>query len=199
MVLSRFLRRAVLFPLSVTAPGLVGCGGQAATDAGGRDAGRDSATDATAPDSSADGSGVDATPAPCTADPNVVSYSYGSCESWTFDFNGTAASCGLGDGGCSLPLSTCEAICPRVDGGEIGVAFCCIEATGTPPSVNQLTCETACVPGRLPRGVASWAPRGSSSPAARFLARMAYFEAASVHAFERLARELAAHEAPERL
>lgn len=53
--------------------------------------------------------------------------------------------------------------------------------------------------GRRPAGLRACPPVRASHPEAAFLAGAAYLEAASVDAFERLERELAAHGAPHRL
>ena len=65
----------------------------------------------------------------------------------------------------------------------------------TSPSMVTVTCTVQCT-GRLTEGYC--APGGVRGDAER-LAAMAYLEAVSVHAFERLERELAAHGAPANL
>lgn len=56
-----------------------------------------------------------------------------------------------------------------------------------------------CVVGRRPAGLREPARRCQPSPAARYLADAARLEAASVHAFRHIARELELHQAPRRL
>jgi hypothetical protein len=55
------------------------------------------------------------------------------------------------------------------------------------------------VPGRRPAGLLATRVAGTSDAVAAWFARAAWLEAASVPAFERLAHELAAHRAPDRL
>ncbi|HEX8795055.1 MAG TPA: hypothetical protein VF765_29110 [Polyangiaceae bacterium] len=98
-------------------------------------------------------------------------------------------------GQCDLPplfVSEAKSLNPRAlstpsDGG-VGVLVC-------PPSTSAVTvtCRVSCIGGRLTDGYC--APAGLGSEGAR-LAAMAYLEAVSVHAFERLERELEAHRAP---
>jgi hypothetical protein len=69
------------------------------------------------------------------------------------------------------------------------------------PGGATLVCQYGMCTGRRPPGLLPAAPRSdaSPSPVARFLAHVAHLEAASVVAFERLAAELRAHGAPDRL
>jgi rubrerythrin len=66
-------------------------------------------------------------------------------------------------------------------------------------SGGHITCYYGpCQTGRRPEGLVDDAVNGPDS-VARYLAQMAHLEAASVDAFERLARELRVHRAPARL
>jgi hypothetical protein len=71
------------------------------------------------------------------------------------------------------------------------------ESASTPPT---LTCYGGpCQTGRRPEGLVPSEARDAGDAVARYLAEMAWLEAASVPAFERLTRELEAHGAPQRL
>src|SRR5580700_10937595 len=95
------------------------------------------------------------------------------------------------DGGV-LTFAQCSAICPVPDGG-FGPYGC------GPAVVNGASVISCyyCAAGRRAEGTAP-APAMGETPGS-FLAHCAYLEAESVHAFRRLARELAAHAAPARL
>lgn len=131
----------------------------------------------------------------------------GSCLGWMYPFYGSYAECG-GDTGL-LSQSACQKLCPPPpDGGGVpagsAVAGCGILACGDGPANcsigNALGCMyDVCGFGRRPAGLRRRPTGADLRPVASFLARMAYLEAASVPAFERLARELAAHRAPARL
>jgi len=76
-----------------------------------------------------------------------------------------------------------------------------VSSTGDVSVVQDVVIETGdpnCVSGRRPEGLAPHARRSQDALGA-FFAECAYLEAASVPAFERLARELRAHGAPARL
>ena len=86
------------------------------------------------------------------------------------------------------------------DGGLFGVAYyarvVCSEPDG---GASLLTCTyyPTCIGGRAPAGLL--VPRAFGDHAAAWLARAAHLEAASVAAFEDLARELAGHGSPRQL
>ncbi len=110
----------------------------------------------------------------------------------SYPLAGPASSCHPEDGG-QLTASQCAALCaPQVP------VSCTVydDANG-----SYVSCYFGpCVTGRRPQGLtAARASFGGSTETARFLAETAYLEAASVGAFERLARELLAHGAPRRL
>lgn len=95
---------------------------------------------------------------------------------------------GIGVVGCgSRDFKGCTPIALTGDGG---LEIDCNE--GPPPDVSKPLCT-----GRRPAGLA--AVRVGNQGLARFLAQSAHLEAASVIAFRRLARELTAHGAPNRL
>jgi hypothetical protein len=101
----------------------------------------------------------------------------------------------LPDGGFATPCQSgavCTAHCPY------RYTTCC---GPTPDSTGalELTCVLVCPgPGRRPAGLAAPAPAPGCATG-QFFAEAARLEAASVHAFRVLGRELAAHGAPARL
>ena len=169
---SPWLRRLVLFQLAVTSSLLVTCGGQKKPT--------------------------------CSVEPNVPPTGSGGsqCQTWTYIFDGTPSECTMDS---SPSPATCQALCPALPpgtGSGLALSNWCLRRVTPSWGVQTLTCTWGyCQPavGRRPRGLRAWKEKGTHRPAARALARMAYFEAASVPAFERLARELEAHGAPERL
>ena len=102
--------------------------------------------------------------------------------------------CGLGWDGGAIPSDTCKVLCGPDDGGGIPFAFCYVTKLGDGQAIQ---CNT-CVAGRLNEGYAVATTEAETALAAHF-ALGAELEAASVHAFERLARELEAHGAPKGL
>jgi hypothetical protein len=132
----------------------------------------------------------------------------GTClESLGYAFDGTWSDCaGNYDGG--VPLSVCNTLCPPPS-GEFGqfagypLGDCRIETGCSLPGCTtkgELVCQYSFPScngiGRRPRGLRSLQERRALSPPGRYLVRMAYLEAASVVAFERLAHELETHGAP---
>jgi hypothetical protein len=116
----------------------------------------------------------------------------GPCNAWQFSFSGSSAECGADAGVFSY--AQCQQYCPR-DPADAGFSpnRCTL-------SDGLLTCYYGiCGTGRRPAGLRSPRPARARHPVARFLARSAHLEAASVHAFDHLARELDAHGAPPRL
>jgi hypothetical protein len=108
----------------------------------------------------------------------------------SFPLEGPASACHPDDAG-TLTQEQCNALCtPRVP------VSCSVSESA---SGSYVDCYYGpCVTGRRPEGLANPETSGPDA-AARFLAETAYLEAASVEAFERLARELEAHGAPRRL
>ena len=94
-----------------------------------------------------------------------------------------------GVGGC-----VAGAVCPQAGCPSDYMVCCPIVGDGG----MQLQCSYYCATGRRPDGLEPAAPAGGSVVGAYF-ADIAHLEAASVHAFSRLADELAAHGAPARL
>jgi hypothetical protein len=111
-----------------------------------------------------------------------------------FDLVGPASACDPDDAG-TLPLSRCDALCP-VEGTSAKAVSCSVSQDTTG---GHLSCYYGpCATGRRPEGL-PFDKLAGPDEVARFLAETAYLEAASVAAFERLARELEAHGAPGRL
>jgi rubrerythrin len=109
-----------------------------------------------------------------------------------------------------LPSDLCEKLCPPTepDGGTTALTGCGVlevTATGTidlaadggtaAPGGYVECCYYPCFTGRRPEGLTLGEPSGDDK-VGRYLASVAYLEAASVHAFERLTRELTTHDAP---
>jgi hypothetical protein len=95
---------------------------------------------------------------------------------------------------CSV---ACEALKPTENGGASAE---CISETdgGSVGSEHMAQCQTLNICGRRLDGLVD--PRVSNATAlGETLARAAWLEAASIHAFRRLARELRAHRAPDSL
>jgi hypothetical protein len=194
--ISRLVRRVVGLHASIVLPVLVACSGKVASSTllvdGGGEAG----------DGGGDGNDT------CTVLSSTPLYQTedASCYSLVFPISGTAAQC-MTNGG--LSQAECETLCPPaqdVGDASVGLESCrvgdcnALLGPGKCPTPNALMCIYAgCVGGRRPAGLGRCRLRGTIQPVARFLARAAYLEAASVDAFERLARELAAHGAPRRL
>jgi rubrerythrin len=194
----------VALHLSALAPVLVACGHMSSAsvgvEAGGesgadRSGNADASSDATIEGASDDASSDDADacdlpPAPpCSVVPDAAQYCGGSCSIWCSLFNGTPDQCGVGPDG-SLSAEQCAQHCPDTD-----AAPTCSIVWNSGCSYGNISCGYGCAPGRRPAGLHPSRPRAGSATAA-LLAQMAYLEAASVDAFERLASELAAHGAP---
>ena len=104
----------------------------------------------------------------------------------------------LSDGGVGTGDMACEELCAQVGGG----APCSLKPSAqNSPELDEVWCEVQFLcEGRRPEGLGSDGALAVGVPALGALfAKMAHLEAASVPAFERLADELAAHGAPERL
>src|SRR5581483_2919120 len=109
-----------------------------------------------------------------------------------------AAGCGSPPGtggppGCGGANSYFVAGAAIPDGGTCQ-DVCKNPPTGCLPVDGGILCEQLCT-GRQPEGLAK-APRATGSALGRWLADVAYLEAASVDAFRRLARELRTAGAP---
>jgi hypothetical protein len=132
----------------------------------------------------------------CLLAPYPCGTPLGNCSvlGGTYDLAQSAASCDPLDSG-ALDAAVCETLCPNWYGGSNACAVFDDDAGG------HVKCSYRCVGGRRPEGLveARSATHTHHGPVAEVLARMAYLEAASVPAFERLARELDAHCAPRRL
>ncbi|MDP9036920.1 MAG: ferritin-like domain-containing protein [Myxococcota bacterium] len=109
---------------------------------------------------------------------------------YTYALAGDISSCNPGVGG-ALTRAQCTALCPNQP------AISCFVTAGSPPTLrcNGVPCQT----GRRPEGLPANERLRAGDAVARYLAEMAWLEAASVPAFERLTRELEAHGAPQRL
>jgi hypothetical protein len=199
-LVSRAIRQAVRLHLSFAAPALLACGGATVPGQGGSEGNDAAAADAGAADAAtADAATADVgadSPARCSVTSTTPLPIYtGSCPSTVFPFNGTSEECAA-DG--NIP---CATLCPS--GADLGgTAITC--SLQTYQGVQELWCSytTMCMEGRRPEGLSP--PRATRTlrrarPVGRYFAQAAHLEAASVHAFERLARELAAHRAPRAL
>jgi hypothetical protein len=103
---------------------------------------------------------------------------------------GEPADAGSCDNGGYYDL--CLVVCPAA---YEGLFYRCERVTA-----SVVRCYYSSPPcGRRPAGLEHFAHEGGSDPIAGMLAEMAFLEAASVSAFQTLARELAAHGAPRRL
>ena len=105
---------------------------------------------------------------------------------------------------CRLDVDACYALCEMaMERAGIGDAptACDVDFVGDHVDVavawERGTSHPSCpVPGRRPGALAAPAPTRAASRAGAWLARAAWFEAASVHAFVQLAGELEHHGAP---
>ncbi len=100
-----------------------------------------------------------------------------------------SAACNLDTATCDLPQSYLDAFnALHAEAGTVDGGTDCPQISWV-----TLTCASRCTGGRLTEGFAT--RNGAGSDGER-LAHTAWLEAVSVHAFERLERELAAHGAP---
>lgn len=181
-LVSRAIRRAALLSLSAGA-----CGGTAAGNTGMQ----------TAIDASTDGVVIDKL---CSVTSLVPNGGGGSCSNnlLEFPFNGTAPECGADDAG-NFVANRCAELCPPNSDSAPNPPLSCSIASAGGESWELWCTYGPCGNGRRPEGLRPCPPRRAACPAATYLARMAFLEAASVLAFARLGRELAAHGAPRRL
>jgi hypothetical protein len=120
--------------------------------------------------------------------------------------------CGLPPGsvaqGCQLGIGQCGTLCNQVPTLQriCGIYECLVVDASAIPDTTPLTLECAtglskCAPGlgRRPEGLACSSPRSGGDAVGAMLAEMAHLEAASVHAFRRLGRELSGLGAPRAL
>jgi hypothetical protein len=129
-------------------------------------------------------------PSVCTVQ-NPGKQAFGSCTEWEFTLSGSVAQCGADDAG-NVPLSKCQELCASAPSSLGTLSSCMVSLAG-------LQCVYGCAAlGRRPSGLRA-SPVRERRTIPRFLATAAFLEAASVPAFERLARELAAHGAPRAL
>jgi hypothetical protein len=189
-----------------------GCGGAITAGEGPGDAGRDAAGDAGGGgDGGNDGSGGDAAPdsingcggCGCGTNPQPTKQATAAqacaiLEDQGYLYNPAYGAtctqvCGQGYG-CELPdayFAQVKALNPdagpSADGGPAPLQC------PSSPATLTVTCLEMCL-GRLTKGYV--APRRANWGDAEGLAARAYLEAVSVHAFERLQRELVAHAAP---
>ena len=111
-------------------------------------------------------------------------------------FHGTAADC-KADGDGNLSPEQCARLCPADWSMAIG---CSVDWSAAPELIScSYGRQVVCFSGRRPLGLQPPSRKASRTPSGRLLAEMAYLEAASVHAFVVLARELEGHGAPARL
>ncbi len=107
-----------------------------------------------------------------------------------------AADHDAGDGACNPGPPDCYRLCPMDVGGSF-VGTCKVVSDG---GQTLLECDYYPHPcGRRPSGLAATRSRAAMPAIRRILADAAFLEAASVDAFDILARELASHRAPARL
>jgi hypothetical protein len=122
---------------------------------------------------------------------------------------GPASACPIYDAGLSglppmLSPELCAMLCPPTDGGtwscgtiDVMPGIVITQDGGNVAPGTYVGCcfGPGCYTGRRPEGLTLEPTRGDDK-VGRYLASVAYLEAASVHAFERLTRELARHNAP---
>jgi hypothetical protein len=119
---------------------------------------------------------------------------YGPCTT-LYALAGDISACNPGSNG-ALSTAQCAALCPVPY--VPALATCSVSESATMPPT--LTCSGGpCQTGRRPEGLGVSEARHAGDARERYLAEMAWLEAASVPAFERLTRELEAHGAPRRL
>ena len=108
-------------------------------------------------------------------------------------------------GTCKPPVAACLSICNLDAGNLFGCDYAfpaCTPAGVWIAEAGQpvtLECELCPGIGRRPAGLRRARATGSPSALGAHFARASHLEAASNHAFERLARELSAHRAPAEL
>lgn len=172
---SRLLLRRFMAALAVAAPTVIACGGDVGGNGG--DAGPDTYRN-------------------CGGQQDVKQ-SYTLCLDASAEAS-TDASADSGDGGDAAPPNRCFATCTQAcQQLTMGILGSCAEVPGDAGTMVA-TCHFFHPCGRRPAGLES-ASANDGSILAKHLALSAWMEAASVTAFERMARELEAHGAPARL
>jgi hypothetical protein len=184
-----------------------------------KDGGPDAAVPSTTPSNAiADGDSDDAAPSTnpspyqCAVQPDA-SIIVGTPAEVFLSLVGPASACPGSDAGPftgALPSDFCEKLCPATepDGGTQALTGCDVFQVTAPGTIVLAAdggtaapggyiecCYFPCFTGRRPQGLVLDEPPGDDK-VGRYLASVAYLEAASVHAFERLTRELATHDAP---
>jgi hypothetical protein len=195
------LRRAFLLSLAAPAAHSIGCGGNVVVDATSHTTSATTGTGGSAGTSSSGTGG--STPSGCEL-ASQTPVSMNQCDE-SFELVGPASACSPGAYGL-LTQAQCTSLCPMYM--TLNAAECW--ATDLDGGTTQLACAyiQPCGTGRRPPGLAHDAASSDAGEreeptaaglVARFLSDVAYLEAASVPAFEQLARELDAHGAPARL
>ncbi len=119
--------------------------------------------------------------------PQSCTTTTGANVSWQATVSGDPTTCGIADDGGSTFGAPCDTFCGATFGGTCSV------------SGSTVTCVELCaIPGR-PHAELAVDEAPSPIGVGGFFAHAAWFEAASVDAFEILARDLREHGAPERL
>ena len=150
---------------------------------------------------------------PCAVQPDASIIGNGPSEVFA-SLVGPASACPTTDAAPfpdMLPPDLCTKLCPppAADGGSLvwdgcgvldvapGSAIVLTRDGGNAAPGGYLECcfGPGCFTGRRPEGLTIEASSGDDD-VGRYLASVAYLEAASVHAFERLTRELTMHGAP---
>jgi hypothetical protein len=200
------LRRAIgrwVLACGAPAGALVACTSGAATTGAASDAGAESAgpRDATATADVA----TDCHPsAPYFLDASYVIVGDANCF-YFVDFPCGSSYQGPDDADCYLSGKDCVSAC-TLDGAAV---FDCQYWPGSgcfngvvdaqPGRPTKVACSVCAGVGRRPAGLSRAPCVLAAGVLGEYLAQAAYLEAASVHAFERLGRELAAHGAPREL
>jgi hypothetical protein len=100
---------------------------------------------------------------------------------------------------CVSNGSPCDMFCPDPRSGTMAYNSCCSPMPSDMKGYYKVTCVYNCgIAGRRPEGLDDVVVSGGCS-VGHYFAAQAHLEAASVHAFRTLARELSAHGAPEHL
>ena len=167
--------------------------GPAAVDAGSNDAGSDVLLEG--------GAKLDANPndrcAPVSVPPPDASDACGEFVRYPC---GLPAGADIRPGLCYLGVNDCASLCPDVHYScTLDTPYCDADSgTAIPDSDGGVVIDCSIckgVAGRRPAGLIATSTTATSALGG-WLAKTAYLEAASVHAFRRLARELTAHGAP---
>jgi hypothetical protein len=203
--LGQALRRALLLSLAAVPFAGQACGGNVVVDQGsaGATSGSTGSSSGTTTGSSSGTTTVSSsltttTIGTCTLLSPDPLPGNNACEA-SFVLAGTAAACGVMLNG-ALPSTECESLCqPNVNAVPAIGCTVTAPASGQQSGHDTLLCTyPECMTGRRPPGLVASGGAGGADVGA-FLARVAHLEAAAVVAFDRLAAELSAHGAPDRL